>query len=84
MDSIHKKICADDVESEFDIIGKNVAKKLEKLPTQMQILAEKLINDVLFEAQMGTLSRTSVITPLVSYSGAENEGIATYLSDYSD
>lgn len=40
-----------------DIVGKNVAAKLRQLPPTQRIFAERLINEVLFEAQLGTLTR---------------------------
>lgn len=45
------------LEDEFDIVGKNVAAKLRQIPRTQRIFAEKLINEVLFEAQLGTLNR---------------------------
>lgn len=47
------------IEDEFDIVGKNVAAKLRQLPPTQRIFAERLINEVLFEAQLGTLTRES-------------------------
>ncbi|CAH1987094.1 unnamed protein product [Acanthoscelides obtectus] len=38
----------------FDIVGKNVAMKLRDLTNDQRRLAEKFINDVLFEAEGGT------------------------------
>ena len=46
-------------EDMFEITGKNVASKLRILPTEQRIIAEKLINGVLYEAQLGTLTRNS-------------------------
>ncbi|XP_076061488.1 uncharacterized protein LOC143037246 [Oratosquilla oratoria] len=43
-------------EDEFDFVGKSVAAKLRRLPSNVEIVAEKLISDVLYEAQMGTLT----------------------------
>ncbi|KAL7634867.1 UNVERIFIED_CONTAM: hypothetical protein RMT77_015244 [Armadillidium vulgare] len=40
-----------------DIYGKHIANKLRALQGYQRTLAEKLINDVLFEAEMGTLTR---------------------------
>ncbi|XP_023228021.1 uncharacterized protein LOC111628457 [Centruroides sculpturatus] len=40
----------------FDIFGKNVAMKLRGLPKQQMLIAEKLINETLFQAEMGTLT----------------------------
>lgn len=48
-------------EDEFDIVGKNVAQKLKKLDPNTRIFAEKIINDALFEAQLGTLNRNAYL-----------------------
>lgn len=40
----------------FDTIGKRVAMKLRRLPKQQMLIAEKLINDTLFHAELGHLS----------------------------
>ncbi|XP_060536073.1 uncharacterized protein LOC132708013 [Cylas formicarius] len=44
-------------EDQFDTIGKNIASKLRNLPHEQRIYAEKIINDVLFEAELGCLNR---------------------------
>lgn len=46
---------------EFDAIGKNVAAKLRNMRIDQRIIAEKLLNDILFEAQLGNLQRDSSI-----------------------
>nr|CAI5836731.1 unnamed protein product [Callosobruchus analis] len=45
-------------EDRFDIqvFGKNVAMILRELPKQQRLLAEKIINDTLFQAEMDTLT----------------------------
>ncbi|GBP33934.1 hypothetical protein EVAR_23281_1 [Eumeta japonica] len=43
-------------EDRCDIIGKNVAMKLRALDAEQIIVAEKLINDLLFEAEIGHLT----------------------------
>lgn len=43
-------------EDRHDIFGKNVANVLRDVLPPQRILAEKFINDVLFHAQMGTLT----------------------------
>lgn len=45
----------------FDIVGKNVAAKLRILPKETRIFTEKLINDLLFEAEMGNIDRNTKI-----------------------
>lgn len=42
-------------EDEFDHFGKNVAMKLRNMPHRARIIAEKLLGDVLFRAQLGIL-----------------------------
>ncbi|XP_063979279.1 uncharacterized protein LOC135163619 isoform X2 [Diachasmimorpha longicaudata] len=49
------------IEDEFDAIGRNVAAKLRNMRLDQRIVAEKLLNDVLFEAQLGTLHREAVL-----------------------
>ncbi|RZB40369.1 uncharacterized protein BDFB_005149 [Asbolus verrucosus] len=44
-------------EDEFDLLGKIYANKLRHLEKNQRIYAEKIINDTLFEAQLGNLSR---------------------------
>ncbi|XP_050352692.1 uncharacterized protein LOC126775018 [Nymphalis io] len=56
-----KRHCTE-VDDEYDAIGINVAAKLRGLPSNVRILAEKLINDVLYQAQMNGLNSTTVIT----------------------
>lgn len=51
-------------EDQFDIVGRNVATKLRALPKRQRIIAEKLINETLFEAELGTLNRNSKINVL--------------------
>ncbi|KAL0870060.1 hypothetical protein ABMA27_006222 [Loxostege sticticalis] len=72
--SISKRLCFEDdqnktnkrqcteIDDEYDAIGINVAAKLRALPSNMRILAEKLINDVLFQAQVNGLSPDTVIS----------------------
>ena len=47
-------------EDMFEITGKNVSSKLRILTMEQKIIAEKLINDVLYEAQLGSLTRLSM------------------------
>lgn len=53
-----------ETEDQFDIVGKNIATKLRALPKRQRIIAEKLINEALFEAEVGTLNRNSKINVL--------------------
>ncbi|XP_011877795.1 PREDICTED: uncharacterized protein LOC105567495 isoform X2 [Vollenhovia emeryi] len=49
------------MEDEYDAIGRNVAAKLRNMRLDQRIIAEKLVNDILFEAQLGNLHRDSTI-----------------------
>ncbi len=50
-------------EDAFDIFGKNIAFKLRTLPRETKLYTEKLINDLLFEAEMGNVNRnTKIVT----------------------
>lgn len=44
----------------FDIFGKNVAVKLRDLPKDQRLMSEKIINDTLFQAEMGNLRHTEI------------------------
>jgi len=46
-------------EDVFEITRKNMASKLRILTKEQRIIAEKLINDVLYEAHLGSLTRNS-------------------------
>lgn len=41
----------------FDVAGENIAMKLRSLSVNQRIMSEKLINDVLFEAECNNLNR---------------------------
>jgi len=49
------------MEDEFDAVGRNVAAKLRNMRLDQRIIAEKLLNDILFEAQLCNLRRDSSI-----------------------
>lgn len=44
------------VEDRYDFFGKTVAIRLRGLENRKGLIAEKMINDILFEAEMGSLS----------------------------
>lgn len=54
----HNSFMLDD---EYDAIGRNVAAKLRNMRLDQRIIAEKLLNDILFEAQLCNLHRESRI-----------------------
>lgn len=45
----------------FDVFGNNVAMKLRDLPKYQRIICEKLINDALYAAEMGSLTATHTL-----------------------
>lgn len=45
-----------DYEDEFEVIGKNVANKLKSLSKETRIQTEKIINDVLYYAEIGKIN----------------------------
>ncbi|XP_023311338.1 uncharacterized protein LOC108911915 [Anoplophora glabripennis] len=45
-------------EDRFDIIGKTIAVKLRRLPKEQMLIAEKIVSDTLFQAEMGHLTMT--------------------------
>lgn len=49
-------------EDEFTIIGKNVAAKLRRMPRETKIYTEKLINDLLFQAELGKIDQYATIS----------------------
>lgn len=53
----------------FDIFGKNVAIKLRDLEKNQRILSEKIINEALFEAEIGQLTTShKVMNPFIAAS----------------
>ena len=59
-----KKPNEQNVEDKHDVFGKNVAHKLRGLNNMRRLLVEKIINDALFEAEMGTLTHHHKLVPL--------------------
>lgn len=49
-------------DDQFDAIGRNVAAKLRNLPKRTRIIAEKLVGEVLFQAEMDILTVDSKVT----------------------
>lgn len=43
-------------EDRYDLMGKTIAMKMRGLEVNQRLIAEKMINDILFEAEMGTLA----------------------------
>jgi hypothetical protein len=67
LDLVAKKLQSSK-EGKFSAYAKYIAQELETLPKEMAMYCQRVINEAIFEAQMGSLNRTSrVITePLYS------------------
>lgn len=59
-----KKHRRDSSEDEHDIFGRYVAIRLRNLPKCQRIYLEKIINDAIFEAELGNLSRSTFINQI--------------------
>ncbi|XP_031335792.1 uncharacterized protein LOC116165467 [Photinus pyralis] len=70
------------IDDNFSIFGANVAAKLRSLPTETRLYSEKLINDVLFEAEMGNINRTTKIVTSSIQSFASQNNTFNYPSNY--
>ncbi|PSN42036.1 hypothetical protein C0J52_12277 [Blattella germanica] len=63
---IGKKLESLQADDAFQVFGKHVANKLREVPNSQNIIAQKLISDVLFEAELGTLTRNFRIVDMKS------------------
>ncbi|KAK4882653.1 hypothetical protein RN001_005972 [Aquatica leii] len=59
---VGEKLQSSKPDDECDLISKTVAEKLRRLSPDMKLYADKLINDVLFHAQLGPLHRYALIS----------------------
>lgn len=97
---IGQRISSSNKDDEFDLLGKSIAVKLRKLSTsRMQVMAEKLIHEVLYEAQLGTLTENTKLSkgeserqasfptyqvfPVVGASGFQETGAVSSQPGYS-
>lgn len=62
LDEITKTLGRIQKEDAADIFGKNVAFKLRVMSSMQRLHAEKLINDILFAGQIGSLNFHSTLT----------------------
>lgn len=51
------------LKDEYDAIGKNVAAKLKSLSCEMRTIAQRLIIELLTQAQFGSLSMNAKLVP---------------------
>ncbi|CAG9760204.1 unnamed protein product [Ceutorhynchus assimilis] len=61
----------------FDIFGKHVAAKLRSLPHLTKLYTEKLITDLLFQAELGNIDSNTKIATVA------NDPTRTYYNNYS-
>lgn len=66
MKLVGKKLESLQAEDAFQVFGKHVANKLRDVSTSQNAIAQKLISDVLFEAELGTLTRNFQIVNMAS------------------
>lgn len=64
MTLVGKKLNSLKADDSFDVFGKYVANKLRNLNKQQSVFSQKLINDVLFEAEMESLTRNFKVVDL--------------------
>jgi len=65
-------------EDRYDLLGKTIAMKLRTLEKRQRLLTEKIINDTLFEAEMGNLNNQSYHSHLLS-----TKNMQQYQNDFS-
>lgn len=56
----HFKRPASAIEDRYDLLGRSIAIKLRTLDKRQRLIAEKMINDTLFDAEMGNLNIESI------------------------
>ena len=67
LDMVAKKLQSSS-EGKFSAYAKYIAQGLETLPKEMAMYCQKVINEIIFEAQMGSLNRTSCVITEPRYS----------------
>ncbi|KAG8244497.1 hypothetical protein J6590_002547 [Homalodisca vitripennis] len=65
--NIGQRLATTKEEDHYDAFGKNVAQKLRLLNNEQRIYAQKIINDALFEAELGGLTRFATVNPVHTY-----------------
>ena len=73
----------DNESDRFDIFGKLVACKLRSLPKQQQLIAEKIINETLFEAEMGFLTLSHKLASSSNHIQPQQQSHHFYKADQS-
>lgn len=66
MTLVGKKLESLQTEDAFQVFGKHVGNKLRNVNSQQNAIAQKLISDILFEAELGTLTRHFQLVDMTS------------------
>ncbi|XP_074038616.1 uncharacterized protein [Leptinotarsa decemlineata] len=66
MKLVGKKLESLQAEDAFHVFGKHVGNKLRDVPSSQNAIAQKLISDVLFEVELGTLTRNFQLVDMTS------------------
>ncbi|XP_046986329.1 uncharacterized protein LOC124556414 [Schistocerca americana] len=66
----------------FDTFGQHVANKLRALTPQQNIIAQKLINDVLFEGDMEALNRNFKVVEVDTLSNMESQNLTQFFKGF--
>ncbi|XP_046986069.1 uncharacterized protein LOC124556087 [Schistocerca americana] len=66
----------------FDTFGQHVANKLRALTPQQNIIAQKLINDVLFEGDMESLNRNFKVVEVETLSNMESQNLTQFFKGF--
>ena len=83
--SVGKRLTEARTEDSHDIFGRNIANKLRNLPNDQRIYLEKIINDAVFEAELGNLCRNCYVyvpTPRQVSSNVATYGNSTSVPMY--
>lgn len=83
--------CLDNDDDKCLTLARGYATKMRKLTTQQLMFADRLINEVLMEAQMGELTRhsyfihptTSVSTPIIAQSPSPENSVRDFFEKFN-
>lgn len=60
-DHFKRPASASATEDRYDLLGRSIAMKLRPLDKRQCLIAEKIINDTLFDAEMGNLNTEAIL-----------------------
>lgn len=72
------------LENEYNVMATNWAYKLERMTPNQRRLAEKFINEILFEGEEGNLNRNSVVINANSTCSIPSKPVITIKSSNSE